>query len=259
MLALTRAVPDALTACELTHIERAPIDVARARAQHADYERLLAALGCEIVEVPPAHQLPDSVFIEDTAIVFEELAVVTRPGAASRQAETAAVASTLGAYRQLQFLTEPATLDGGDVLRLGRTLYVGVGGRTNASGVQQLRDVVSCRGYEVRSVAVDNCLHLKSAVTEVAPGVVILNPAWIDRQVFADHQIIEVDPSEPTAANVLRVGDATVCAAAYPRTNARLSAVATVHTVDVSELAKAEGALTCCSLIVNGSRMNLEP
>ncbi len=201
--------------------------------------------------MPAAHDLPDSVFIEDTAIVFDELAVITRPGAASRRRETAAVASTVGAFRQLQFLAGPGTLDGGDVLRLGRTLYVGVGSRTSPAGVQQLRNLVAFCGYEVRSVAVDGCLHLKSAVTEVAPGIVVLNPTWIDSQVFADHEIIEVDPSEPAAANVLRIGDVTVCAEAYPRTNARLSAVTTVHTVDVSELAKAEGALTCCSLIFN--------
>ena len=251
ILALTRSVPDSLAACELTHIERAPIDIARARAQHAAYEQVLSSLGCEVVRVPAAHELPDSVFIEDAAIVLEDLAIITRPGAASRRSETAAVASTLGAFRQLQFLDEPATLDGGDVLRLGRTLHVGVGSRTNAAGVQQLRDAVSSCGYEVRSVAVEGCLHLKSAVTEITPGIVLLNPAWIDSQVFANHVIIEVDPSEPSAANVLRIGDVTVSATAYPRTNARLSAVATVQTVDVSELAKAEGALTCCSLLFN--------
>jgi len=251
VLAITRPIPDSLAACELTHLERVPIDVARARAQHAAYEQALISLGCEVAGVPAAHELPDSVFIEDTAIVLDELAVITRLGAASRQAETAAVASTLGAFRQLQFLSEPATLDGGDVLRLGRTLYVGVGSRTNAAGVQQLRDFVSGHGYGVRSVAVDGCLHLKSAITEVAPGIVVLNPAWVDGAMFAEHEIVQVDPSEPAAANVLRIGDVTVCAAAYPRTNARLSAVSTVHIVDVSELAKAEGALTCCSLIFN--------
>ena len=255
-IALTRPIPDSLASCELTHLERVPIDVSRARQQHAEYERILASLGCEVVRVPAAHELPDSVFIEDAAIVFDELAVITRPGAAARRPETAAVASTVGAFRQLQFLAEPATLDGGDVLRLGRTLYVGVGSRTNAAGVQQLRDLVSCRGYEVRSVAVDGCLHLKSAISEVAPGIVVLNPEWVDGRMFADHEIVQVDPSEPAAANVLRIGDVTVCAAAYPRTNARLSAVVTVRTVDVSELAKAEGALTCCSLIFNrGARL----
>ena len=176
MIALTRPVPDSLAACELTHIERAPIDVSRARQQHAAYERLLGSLGCEVVAVPATHDLPDSVFIEDTAIVLDELAVITRPGAASRRPETAAVASTVGAFRQLQFLAEPATLDGGDVLRLGRTLYVGVGSRTNAAGVQQLTELVAPYGYDVRPVRVDDCLHLKSAITEVAPGIVVLNP-----------------------------------------------------------------------------------
>ena len=243
-------MPDSLAACELTHIARAPIDVERARAQHSAYECALTSLGCEIVALPAAHDQPDSVFIEDTALVLEELAVITRPGADSRRAETTAVASTLVAFRQLQFLSDPATLDGGDVLRLGRTLYVGVGGRTNAAGVQQLRDIVSGFGYEVQSVAVDSCLHLKSAITEVAPGIVVLNPEWVDGGTFRNHEIIEVDPSEPAAANVLRIGDVVLCAATYPRTNARLSAVAAVRAVDVSELAKAEGALTCCSLIV---------
>jgi dimethylargininase len=249
VIALTRPVPDALAACELTHLERVPIDVTRARRQHAEYERVLASLGCQVVTLPEAPDLPDSVFIEDTAIVLDEIAIITRPGAASRRSETAAIASTLGAFRQLQFLSAPATLDGGDVLRLGWTLYVGVGTRTNAAGVQQLRVLVSPYGYEVRSVAVDACLHLKSAATEVAPGVVVINPKWVDSQMFPNHAIIEVDPAEPAAANVLRIGEALVCGAAYPRTNARLSAVGKVRTVDVSELAKAEGAVTCCSLV----------
>ena len=250
-VAVTRPVPQSLTDCELTHMQRAPIDVDLARAQHAEYERTLASLGCEIVEVPAANDLPDSVFVEDTAIVLDEIAVITRPGAASRQAETPAIAATLGAFRQLAFLSEPATLDGGDVLRLGRTLYVGQGSRTNAAGAQQLADLVAAYGYAVRTVAVDDCLHLKSAVTEVAPGVVVLNPEWVDGQMFAEHAIIEVDRSEPAAANILRLGDAVICAAAYPLTNARLASAAHVRTVDVSELAKAEGAVTCCSLIFN--------
>ena len=249
MIALTRPVPDALAACELTHLERVPIDVGRAREQHANYERMLTSLGCQVVTLPGAPDLPDSVFVEDIAVVLDEIAIITRPGAASRRSETAAIASTLGAFRRLQFLSAPATLDGGDVLRLGWTLYVGVGTRTNAAGVQQLRDLVLPCGYEVRSVVVDACLHLKSAVTEVGPGVVVLNPKWVDSQMFSNHAIIEVDPAEPAAANVLRIGEALVCGAAYPRTNARLRAVGKVHTVDVSELAKAEGAVTCCSLV----------
>jgi dimethylargininase len=250
MLAVTRPVPQSLRDCELTHLQRVPVDVALARAQHAEYERALTLLGCEIVHVPAADELPDSVFVEDIAIVLDEIAVVTRPGARSRLLETVDVAATLGAFRQLQFLSEPATLDGGDVLRLGRVLYVGLGTRTNAAGAQQLADVISPHGYEVREVPVDACLHLKSAVTEVAPGVVVINPEWVSGQMFPDHAIIEVDPSEPAAANVLRIGGTVVSPAAHPLTNARLSSAARVRTVDVSELAKAEGAVTCCSLIV---------
>jgi dimethylargininase len=250
MLAITRAVPDSLGHCQLTHIERAPIDIARAREQHAAYEKTLARVGCEVVGVPATHDLPDSVFIEDTAIVLDELAVITRPGAASRRPETAAVASTLGAFRQLAFLSEPATLDGGDVLRLGRTLYVGMGSRTNAAGVRQLTELVAPHGYDVRPIRVDDCLHLKSAITEVAPGIVVLNPAWVDARMFADQAIIEVDPSEPPAANVVRAGNAVLCSESFPRTRARIEAAGiATHAVDLSELAKAEGALTCCSLL----------
>jgi dimethylargininase len=249
-VAVTRPVPESLTDCELTHLQRVPIDITVARAQHTDYELALAALGCEIVHVPPADELPDSVFVEDIAIVLDEIAVITRPGAASRRPETVDVAATLGAFRQLQFLSEPATLDGGDVLRLGRVLYVGLGTRTNAAGARQLADFISPYGYEVREVPVDACLHLKSAITEVAAGVVVINPEWVNGQMFPDHAIIEVDPSEPAAANVLRIGDAVVSPAAHPLTNARLGSAVRVRTVDVSELAKAEGAVTCCSLII---------
>lgn len=251
VVAVTRPVPQSLTDCELTHLQRVPIDIASARAQHAEYERTLAALGCEIVQVPAADELPDSVFVEDIAIVLDEIAVITRPGAASRRPETVDVAETLGAFRQLQFLTGPATLDGGDVLRLGRVLYVGLGTRTNAAGARQLAACIAPYGYEVREVPVDACLHLKSAVTEVAPDVIVINPEWVNGQMFPDHAIMEVDPSEPAAANVLRIGDAVVAPAAHPRTNARLASAACVRTVDVSELAKAEGAVTCCSLVVS--------
>lgn len=252
-VAITRPVPQSFADCELTHLQRVPIDVALARAQHAEYERTLAALGCEIVHVPAADELPDSVFVEDTAIVLDEIAVITRPGARSRRPETVAVAATLGAFRQLRFLSDPATLDGGDVLRLGRVVHVGLGTRSNAAGARQLADFISPYGYEVRQVPVDGCLHLKSAVTEVAPGVVVINSEWVNGQMFPDHAIIEIDPTEPAAANVLRIGGTVVSPAAHPLTNRRLASAASVRTVDVSELAKAEGAVTCCSLMVTES------
>jgi dimethylargininase len=253
LLALTRPVPAALDRCELTHLARVPIDVDRAAAQHAGYERVLASLGCIVRRVPPAHDLPDSVFIEDTAVVLDEVAIVARPGAASRRGEADAVADVLAEYRHLGRITAPATIDGGDVLRLGRTLYVGTGGRTNAGGVAQLAAIAGPLGYAVAGVQVNGCLHLKSAVTECAPGLLVVNPEWVDAGIFAGHRAIDVDPGEPSAANVLRVGAVVVCAAAHARTRARLEAAGLcVRPVDVSELAKAEAGVTCCSILLNG-------
>ena len=252
MIALTRPVPSSITSCELTHVLRVPIDVAHARMQHADYERVLATAGCDVRQLPAADDLADSVFVEDTAVVLDEIAIVTRPGAESRRAETAAVIAALAPYRQLRSLAAPATLDGGDVLRLGRTLYVGVGSRTNGAGVSQLADIVKPHGYAVRPVNVGQCLHLRSAVTQASPDLIVINPQWLDAGIFEGYRAIDVDPAEPAAANVLMIGDRVLCAARYERTNERLqSAGLDLLMVDVSELAKAEGGVTCCSVIFN--------
>jgi dimethylargininase len=250
LIALTRPVPGAIGSCQLTHLARTPIDLERAREQHAAYEEALAALGCQVQRIASADHLPDSVFIEDTAIVLDEVAVITRSGAPTRLEEVDAVAVALSPFRDLRWLGEPATLDGGDVLQLGRTLHVGIGGRSNYDGAEQLRECVGSFDYEVREARANGCLHLKSAATALAPDLVLINPRWIDAAAFGSVRVIEVDPGEPSAANVLRIGDTVLCAEAFPRTRARIEAagVAT-HSVDLSELAKAEGALTCCSLI----------
>jgi dimethylargininase len=249
--ALTRPVPDSIQRCELTYIARDDIDLARARVQHAAYEHVLDQLGCLVESVAAAMDLPDSVFIEDTAVVFDEIAVIARPGSPSRQRETDAVAASLARYRRLAAISAPATLDGGDVLRVGRDVYVGVSGRSNGEGVRQLTGLISPYGYRVHAVETQGCLHLKSAVTSTRDDLLIVNPQWIDPRWFPGLQWITVDPEEPFAANVLRVGDTVVCAAAAPRTRGRLEGCGLdVRAVDVSELAKAEGALTCCCLLV---------
>ena len=251
--ALIRDVSPTLGACELTHLEREPIDVERAQAQHRGYRLALEELGCEVLELEPLPDQPDAVFVEDTAIVLDELAVLTRPGAASRRPESESVADVLDAFRPIVRLEAPATLDGGDVVQIGRRLYVGRSGRSNAAGLEQLQALVGGRGYEVRGVDVTGCLHLKSAVTAVSDSAVLLNPAWVDADAFADHARIEVDPGEPFAANVVRVGSRVLHTEGFPCTRARLEAHGLdVLSVDVSELAKAEGALTCCSLLVQG-------
>lgn len=254
-VALTRAVSSSLPRCELTHLARAPIDLDRARSQHGDYERLLAGLGCEVVRLPPLDDHPDAVFVEDTAVVLDELAVVTRPGAASRRGEAASTAAALARLLPVVTLEAPATLDGGDVLRVGRTLYVGRTTRTGGAGVAALAALVEPAGYRVAAVSVSSCLHLKSAVIEVAPGLLLLNPSWVDPAVFRDHELLEVDPAEPAAANALRIGASIVYPSAFEGTRRRLEQRGLdVRTVDLSELALAEGAVTCCSLIVERPR-----
>ncbi len=250
-VALTRPVPASLFDCELTHLARTPIDVARASAQHDAYEAALAAVGCQVRRLPAADDLPDSVFVEDVAIVLDEVAIITRPGAESRRGERASVAPVLSEYRELLTIAAPGTLDGGDVLRLGRTLYVGLSTRTNEDGARQLGRLLRRFGYGVRSVQTDGCLHLKSAITALPGDRVLLNPSWVDARVFESVEAVHVAPDEPHAANVLRVGDAVVCAAAHTRTIAGLRGRGyDVTSVDVSELAKAEAGVTCCSLLI---------
>jgi dimethylargininase len=248
--AITRDLSPAITRCELTHLARIPIDYARAVAQHEAYVALLQSLGISLTRLPAEADLPDAVFVEDTAIVVNEAAVITRPGAESRRAETASVAAALRPYRAVAEMKGPGTIDGGDVLRLGRTLYVGLSTRSTAEGAEELRSMLAGNAYEVRTLSVTGCLHLKSAATAVNDELVLANPAWCDPRAFRAAKIIEVDPSEPFAANVLRLEQGVIMGAGFPRTAERLQAQGiTVHTVDLSELAKAEGAVTCCSLI----------
>jgi dimethylargininase len=250
LIAATRPVSPSIVHCELTHLARGPIDVARATAQHAAYEHTLTALGCAIARAPAAPEQPDAVFIEDTAIVLDEVAVITRPGAESRRAETSAVAEMLAAYRPIHSMSAPATLDGGDVLRVGRTLYVGRSGRTNDAGIEQLTKLVTPFGYEVVAVSFTGCLHLKSAVTAIGDRTLLINPAWVSPEAFPHCEVLRIDEREPHAANALRIADAVLYPAQYPRTLERLIARGLrVETTDCSELAKAEGAVTCCSLV----------
>ncbi len=252
-IALTRDVSPAMERCELSHLERTPIDYGRALAQHAAYEQCLMELGCRVRRLPSDASMPDAVFIEDTAVVVDELAVITRPGAPSRRGETAAVKPALAAHRPVASLEGAATLDGGDVLRIGRALYVGVSARSNREGIAQLARLLKPWEYRVLPVVTRDCLHLKTAVTVAAPGILVVNPGWVDGDMFGSAELVEVDPGEPFAANVLRVGDTTICAAAFPRTLRRLEAAGVaLRTVDMSEFAKAEGGVTCCSVILDG-------
>jgi dimethylargininase len=253
ILAFTRAVPRSIDRCELTHLERTPIDYARAVAQHDAYEAALRRIGCEVRRLPEAHDLPDSVFVEDTATVFDGLAVIARPGAASRRDEVEAMTTALRPYRRLAFIQAPGTLDGGDVLVTPGRVYVGISGRTNAEGARQLAAHIAPLGFEMIPVPVTGCLHLKSAVTALPENRrrLVINPDWIDASVFDGFEMIEIDSSEPMAANVLAVGPRVICAEEHPKTRRRIEADGFVTvTVPAGELARAEGGVTCCSVLV---------
>lgn len=253
-IAVTRGVSPAIVRCELVHQERRPIDVAAARRQHRRYEEALAALGCRVEALPADPELADSVFVEDAAIVLDEVAVITRPGAESRRGETSAIASALTPHRSLLFIEAPGTLDGGDVLRIGKTLYVGLSGRSNQAAIDQLTAALVPYHYEVRGVAVQGYLHLKSAVTAVGDDTVLVDPRSVDPAAFTGTRAIEIDPRERGAANALRIGERVIYPASFPATRRRLeTAGVALLEVDVSELQKAEGAVTCCSLVFEAS------
>jgi dimethylargininase len=250
-VALTREVSPTLGDCELTFLSREAIDVERAAAQHRAYCNLLAELGPRVVVLAAEPDLPDAVFVEDTAIALDEIGVVTLPGAASRRPEVVSMAATLRRFRPVDYMTGPGTLDGGDVLRLGRTLYVGRTARTTEEGIADLRALVSPHGYRVEPVAVDGCLHMKSACGYVGRGTVLANPSWIDPGVFSGATIVEVAASEPDAANAIAVGDTVVLSSAFPETGAMLARRGfDVRTVDVSEFHKAEGGMSCLSVLL---------
>lgn len=258
LLALTRGVSDSLTACELTHLRRTPIDLRLAREQHGRYEAALRRAGCRVVSLPPLHEFPDAVFVEDVAVVLDEIAIITRPGAESRRDEIATAAAALKAWRPVAQIENPGTLEGGDILRLGRRIFAGRSGRTNDAGVSQLAALTAPYGYVVIPVPVSGCLHLKSAVTEVAPGTILVNREWVSPAVFDDMNVVDVDPSEPYAANALFVAgsqgrSATIYPSSCPRTGSVLESLGVpLDIIDVSELQKAEGAVTCCSLVFRG-------
>jgi dimethylargininase len=252
-IAITRPVSRSIIHCELTHLERQPIDYDRAVHQHEVYEQALVNAGCEMAAVPAADDMPDAVFVEDAAVVLDEVAVMTRPGAESRRGELPGVEAVLARYRPIERLASPATLDGGDVFLADRVLFVGRSTRTNDAGIEQLRAIVAPHGYEVKVVPVEGCLHLRTAVSEIGNGAFLGNSAWADRGLFGETWI-EVDPAEPYAANALRIGTAVIYPNAYPRTTPRLRAHLekhgmSLHLVDADELAKAEAGVTCCSIV----------
>lgn len=249
-IAITRQVSPAINQCELTHLAREPIDYDRACAQHRRYEEALGSLGIDVVSLPAEPDLPDSVFVEDVALVLDDCAIMLNPGAASRRPEVASIEKVLAPYRDIFHIQPPGTVDGGDILTIGRMIYVGLSSRSTENAIGQMKAILEPRGYQVRAVRVTGCLHLKSAVTQVGEDTLLLNPEWVSKVDLPGMQFIEVDPSEPYAANAVLVDGTLIYPSSFPKTKIKLEkAGIKLLIVEADELAKAEGAVTCCSLI----------
>lgn len=252
-IALTHVVSPQIDRCELSFRRREPINLELARAQHSGYCRTLEDCGYQVLETDVNIAHPDCTFIEDTAVVVDELAVLSRPGVLSRRGEVAGIEPLLARYRPLERIVEPATLEGGDVLRVDRTLYVGLSARTNQDGIDQLIRLLSPHGYTVVPVTMEGCLHLKSAVTALDDQTLLARPGLFDPAPFAGFTVIPVSDEEAEAANALRAGRFVCLHQEFGRTiSAVRKAGFQVKTVDISELLKAESGLTCSSLLLDG-------
>jgi dimethylargininase len=245
-----RKISRSLANCELLHIERQPFDLTQASSQHDSYVAALEAAGVQMTVLPEEPDLPDATFIEDTVILLDELAVLCRLGAASREPEAAKIAAEIASVRPVRRLHAPATIEGGDVLRIGKTLFVGLSSRTNREGVRQLEEMVLPFDYRVIPVHVHGCLHLKTGATSPSPGLLLANPDWMDCSPFRDFEILRVPPGEPWGANTLPVNETVLVSITSPRTAGLLeSRGLRVQRLDISELQKAEAGLTCLSVL----------
>lgn len=254
--AITRAVGPSLVDCALTFLDREPIDLAKAEAQHAAYNEALRRAGALVEVLPADAELPDSVFVEDTAVVLDEAAVITRPGTPVREREVSAIAAALSAHRkELLRIKAPATLEGGDVLRVGRDFFVGLSSRTNHEGFSQFAAIVGRFGYRATPVEVTGCLHLKTAVTALDDETLLANPSWIGAAALPKVRRLLVPAEEPLGANALVVNGAVLLSSRWPRTRDLVEKAGfPVTPLDVSEFEKAEAGLTCLSLLFSAQR-----
>jgi dimethylargininase len=254
LTAITRKVSSSLANCELSFIERKPIEMEKARAQHHAYECLLEKLGAKVISLPEERDLPDSMFVEDPAIVFDEVAIICPLGTETRRKEAPSLAAALEPFRKLAYVKLPGMLEGGDVLRVGKKIFVGLTERSNPEGIRQLAVIAEHHGYELTAVPVTGCLHLKSAVTYLGRNTLLGNRPWFQWERFEGFEWVDVDAAEPHAGNALAIGESVVFPASYPKTRVRIEAKGFhVESLDISELQKAESGLTCSSLLFDSA------
>ena len=249
---ITRKPAKSLVNCELTYFNRKPIDHERALAQHQAYEAFFLDNGWDVVSLPSVEEFPDSTFVEDTVVVFDEIAILLSPAASSRRGEVPLIKPTILQFRKTVEIRPPAFIDGGDVLTIGKTVFVGLSTRTNREGIDALKEILSPFDYEVIPVVVDGALHLKTACTALDEQTLLMNPDWVDSRKFEGFHIIRVPHEEPSSANAIRVDEYVVLpiergmhtAALIRREGFR------VRTLDISEFQKAEAGLSCLGVMV---------
>ena len=251
MMALTRRPSRSLVDCQVRAVPREVIDLRLAFQQHDAYCRVLRQMGVAVEVLPPEEAFPDSVFIEDNAIVLDELAVVTSMGTASRQGEPPLLLPVLARHRRLVMVPSSVRIEGGDVLRVGKRLYVGVSTRTTRAGVEALRAIAEPLGYAVAPVEIRACLHLKTACTVLDDETLLVNPAWLDTGALQAFRLLPVPVEEPFGANVVRLPGGLLVQASSPLTRELLEARGyATACVDLDEFSKAEAGPTCLSLLI---------
>jgi dimethylargininase len=249
MLALVHAPSPALAAGQRTHVAQQQIDLRLAQSQHAAYCQALAACGLTVRWLNVNRDAPDGVFLEDTAIVLDEIAILCSMGTAARRREPLAIEPILRECRELRRIEMPAMIEGGDVLRIERTLLVGLSSRSNAAGAAALALLVEPLGYQVRAIPVLDCLHLKTACTALPDGRLLVNRSWLEISALQNYDCIDVPADEPWAANTLPIGQRVMLPAAHRQTAGLLARLGFEPVpVQLSEFAKAEGGVTCLTL-----------
>lgn len=251
LIGFTHAVSPNIPSCEITFIDRAQINYELAVRQHDEYCAVLKKCGVVVKRLSANLSYPDSCFVEDTAIVLDELAIVTSMGTASRRGETAAIEAELSKYREIAQIQLPAMIEGGDVLQVGRKLFVGLSSRTNAQGIKELSRITEPLGYSLSPVNIKSSLHFKTACSAINDETLLVNPNWIDLEPFKGFNVLFTPDDESWAANTLRISDITCLQAGFPKT---VELVERLHhrieILDISEFRKAEAGISCLSIIL---------
>jgi dimethylargininase len=248
--AIVRDVPESFRESVSVLNTSHDIDLEIAKMQHLKYCNTLSKLGINIIRLDTDDSLPDCCFTEDIIAIADDIAIITNPGIQSRVAETKALEKTLSVFKDVFRITSPGTIEGGDVLKIEKTIYIGISSRTNMEGIRQFTSILEPRGYWIKPVEIRNTLHLKSVCTYLGNRRIILAEGYFDINVFSGFEKIIVPREEEYCANCLFVNNRVLIPKGFPKTKALIEAKGLiVSELEMSEFRKADGAVTCLSVI----------